>query len=766
MAKKKNNPNPSQAATMATPASLLRNQPLPVIENTTRNQQIVLAIIALCSFVAYLPGFENGFVWDDMLYIVNNELIKKPTLENLIKIWSVPDGFVLGNYHPLTVMSNYVEYLIVGENAWLYHLNNLFLHIFNSYLVFKICEKIGNNFLIGAATAILFAVHPLHVESVVWAAERKDVLYTCFLLLSLRQYLHYSDDLAAKGQDLDLRNRNLWLSLLFFTLSCLAKAMAVVLPVVLLLTDYFVLNRYKNLKQAIIDLAIKEKATFFAVALATGLMSIYVQRQAGADATKVLSDAYTGTERFFIINYGMLQYWIKMLIPFGLLPFYPYPKKPNNELPTEFYSTFFVVLGLVAFLYFLSRRNKKIAWAALYFLIVISPVSQILPVGSAIAADRYFYVSSVGPLFMLGMLINYLYQHGSGLVRQGLPTAGAIVVAGLTFLSFTQARMWKNPLTLFPKVLEKYPGDPLMLSNMGWYYYKESETEKDQGISQQYNDLALFYFEETHKADYKTVDSHVALGQMYFKQEKYDKTIENFEAALKLKPEEMKNLHWMLATAYFYTQNDTKAEEETRVSLKLTPGNPFAINVLGLLKSRKGEYDQARKMFEECIKTNSKFQDPYVNISVIYNREGNHAKEIEVLEKAIKLESDRTTAFKNLGVAYKAIGQWEKAVEAWKKGAIKDPRDGSFDYNIAQEYGQNGNNAEGIKYMIQAFEKGDNGSLAVVSQPGFQGMVRSASPELFNRLVNAINQRNSQAAQPVQPSNAPMPSNLPGILPK
>jgi protein O-mannosyl-transferase len=747
MAKNKNFAQPTSskpAAAVVTPRPSTRatEELLPTLEATPRNRKIVLAILAVCCLVAYIPGFENGFVWDDMIYIVNNEMFKKVSWENFKTIWTIPEGFVLGNFHPLTITSNYLEYMLVGENAWLYHFNNTLLHIANSYLVYRVTEKISKNFLVGAITGILFACHPLHVESVVWAAERKDVLYTFFLLLSFRQYLKYTDHLAEKGLEWDIKHRDLWISLALFVLSCLSKGMAVVLPVVLVMTDYFVLGRKQIMKIGM------EKAAFFGVALATGLVSIMAQREAGADATKVLSAAYTGTERFFIIHYGVLQYWIKMILPVGLLPFYPYPQKPDNQLPSEFYGAFFIILMLVGAFWFFGRRNPLIAWSGLYFAIVILPVSQALPVGSAIAADRYFYVSSVGPLMLLGLLGNYLYRKAS--FRKSAPTVAAVVVLAFTFLSFRQATIWKDPLTLFPRVLEKYPDDPLMVSNMGWYYFKEKDMKQ-----------AKYYFELTHdKGNFKTTDSHVALGQIYFDEQNYAKTVEHFEGAIKLKPEdfEMKKLRWMLATAYYYVGDLEKAKAAAEYSLKYIPNNPFAINVLGLIEVKKGNLAEAEKLYNQAIKANDKFQDPFVNMSVIYNQRGEHDKEIAILEKAVKIKDEKkTTAYKNLGVAYKAAGQWQKCIDVWKQGSVLDPKDGSFDYNIAQVYGQNQNEAEGSKFMISAVEKNDANALFVVNQAGFQGMLQAKYPDLFNRLVQLVQARQAaaQQAQPTQPANTP-----------
>jgi protein O-mannosyl-transferase len=671
-------------------------EPIPYTE---RNFWIVTGIIIVCAIIAYLPGFQNGYVWDDMFYIVNNEDLRAVSFKNFKTLIS---DFYLGNWHPLTMVTYYLEYSLVKDTAWVYHLDNTIIHIINSILVFKLTEKLSKNFLIGAVTAILFAIHPLHVESVVWAAERKDVLYTLFLLLSFLQYLKYTNSVVGGDTDhiTDWKSKNLWYALGLFILSCLSKGMAVILPVVFLLTDYFLLNRKNIVKIGI------EKAPFFLVSLITGIISIKAQSDAGANATKVISDAYTLTERFFMINYGVLYYWIKMILPTNLIAFYPYPQKPTGTIPSIYYSAFAGVLALAIALFWLGRKNKLIWWGGLYFLIVIFPVSQVLPVGSALMADRYFYVSSIGPLVILAVFANYLYQKAA--TNKLMPGVGAVLLLALTFLSFSQSTKWKDTLTLFTPIYEKHPTDPMVTSNMGWYWFGKKDNEK-----------AKFYFEETHKTTFKTADVHTALGQIYFDEKKYALTVENFEAALKIKPKEMQNLHWMLGAAYYYTGQYDAAIEESQFALdKSDNKNQFAQNIMGLCLAKKGDEAGARKRYETAMKLDAKFADPYINVSTIQNHAGDHQAEINSLEKAIKIDPKASVAYKNLGVAYKAMGDWQKAIKSWERGIKADPKDGSFDYNIGLEYGQHGDIPSGIKAMQSAVAKKDQNAVTFLTQRG------------------------------------------------
>ncbi|MFT4735826.1 MAG: hypothetical protein ACI9K1_002790, partial [Arcticibacterium sp.] len=294
-------------------------------------------------FLAYAQIWENGLVWDDDPYITLNDAVKDFNLRALLT------GFHVGNFHPLTMLSLALEYALVGESPWLYHLNNLLLHGFNSLLVFSLIKKLNKRTSVALLTALFFALHPMHVESVAWAAERKDVLYTLFLLLSFRSYVKYTD----KGDRVQYT-----ISLLFFVLSCLSKGMAVVLPALLIVTDWWFLNKKFSLKNLV------DKIPYFAVTLTFAYVATTAQKDAGADATSVISAAYSLSERARIASYSFLFYWYKTILPYNLLPFYPYPGKLNGQLPRIFNLAAFGLPIFIGVIYYVGRKNKKIWWAA------------------------------------------------------------------------------------------------------------------------------------------------------------------------------------------------------------------------------------------------------------------------------------------------------------------------------------------------------------------------------------------------------------------
>jgi protein O-mannosyl-transferase len=276
------------------------------IEDTRRNDRtagiLCMGIVAAVYFISLFNGFTN---WDDQGYVTGNELIKSLSFDNIKKIFVTP---VMGNYHPLTMLSYAVEYSIAGLSPFIYHLTNLLLHVLNTWLVYRVTRGLSANIVISFVTAVLFGIHPMHVESVAWISERKDVLYACFFLSSLIFYIRY-----VKGGG----RKMLFLSLFLFLLSLLSKGQAVSLTIVLFGVDFW-LKRQWSLS------LITEKIPFLLLSLAFGIAAIYVQHSFGYMQVIKL---FSFTDRLFFACYALVLYLYKLILPVRLSCFYPFPAK-------------------------------------------------------------------------------------------------------------------------------------------------------------------------------------------------------------------------------------------------------------------------------------------------------------------------------------------------------------------------------------------------------------------------------------------------------
>jgi len=339
--------------------------------HSLRNWVLALVVPVL---VVYAKVWGYDFlVWDDNLYINENESIRGLGWAQWKAFFT---EFYVGNYQPLTILSYALEYALVGEEGWLFHGTNVLLHAANTVLVFKVVKQwVPSTSLAPWWTAFFFGVHPMHVESVAWVSERKDVLYTFFFLLSLGFYGRYLRDIT---------NKNLALAFGCFVLACMSKSAAVVLPLVLWLLDDYQ-NRRPSLGVFL------EKIPFLAVSLVFGLVALESQRDAMPETQFVGMG-----DKILIAAHSLWLYVIMALVPSGLSAFYPYPPELGQGLPAVYLLAAAGVLFMFGFLWYSRRWTKDYFMGMAFFGITIVLVLQIVTVGNATMADRYTYVPYIG----------------------------------------------------------------------------------------------------------------------------------------------------------------------------------------------------------------------------------------------------------------------------------------------------------------------------------------------------------------------------------
>ncbi|MCP9769704.1 hypothetical protein EGI22_17510 [Lacihabitans sp. LS3-19] len=648
----------------------------PVLEQEL-NKWMVFGGLMTLIFLIYFKVWDNNLVWDDDPYIRLNEAVKAFDIKTLLT------GFHVGNYHPITMLSLALEYLIVGEKPWLYHFDNLLLHGINSFMLFKISKQLNLKNTVAVLLAFFFAVHPLHVESVAWAAERKDVLYTLFLFLSFHFYLKYAETRSKKFYVI---------SLVLFIASCLSKGMAVVLPAILIVTDWWMLDKKFSMK------VLFDKIPYFAITLFFAYIATTAQKDAGADATSVIKAAYTASERFRIVCYSYLFYWVKTILPINLLPFYPYPGKPGGSLPSVYNLAVFGMIIFGVLVYWLGRKNKQIWWAAAFFTIAISTVIQILPVGSAIVADRYYYLSSVGPLFLLAWVLGNIKNEISKILSYGL----VIVWSGMTFF---QTGHWKNGFTLFKPAEKFYPEDAMVLSNIGWYYLGEKEFP-----------MAKQYLVRADNNGFKNADVCRTIGSMFIDEGDYSSALTYLERAQTYLPKSPRT-DWLTALALLKTEKYQEALPYAEKAVKDAPENKEYMNSYAQTLMNLKRFDESNKVFEEVIKLDPENWDVYLNIAYMHRLRGDFQTEIKLLEELINKSPSYLPAYKNIGVTFSDLNQNEKAVEYWQRATVYDTT-GDYDYNIGINYANRGKIEVAKDWYIKAAKKGKPEAIQILKNNG------------------------------------------------
>lgn len=415
----------------------------------------ILAAILVLTAIVYSGAINNGFInWDEDDYIVNNQLIRS------FNLGAIFTNYLSGNYHPFTELFLAVQYHLWGLKESGYHIVSLLLHMGNTVFVFYLILYLFKRKEVAAVTALLFGVHPMHVESVAWAAEQKDLLYTFFFLASCLFYIRFT--ISAK--------RSLYLfSLLFFLFSLLSKAMAACLPVVLLLIDYYT-------GEKITVKALLQKTPFFVLALIFGAVAVVAQRSIGGIQEVAIYPLY---QRILFASYGFLTYLYKLLLPVNLSAFYPYPIASGASVPS-FYYIFPVVLALlVAGVFYSFRYTRVILFGISFFAITVFLVLQLLPVGMAIMADRYSYIPSIGIFYLMGEGFYWLYSKKANTAV--IPAAISLLVVGVLFfsyLTYERCAVWKNGMTLWNDLITKYEKVPFAYNNRAILHMKAENYEQ------------------------------------------------------------------------------------------------------------------------------------------------------------------------------------------------------------------------------------------------------------------------------------------------
>ncbi|WP_421797973.1 tetratricopeptide repeat protein [Haliscomenobacter sp.] len=479
-----------------------------------------IALLAVWVFIAYSRALDNQFVdWDDPTYVTENPYLNPATSENLNVLMR---SVVSLNYHPLTMATLWWNAANSGiESARSYIAFNIIFHVINTALVFFFALALSKrNALIALVTALGFGLHPMHVESVAWVSERKDVLYVFFFLLAALAYLKHLD----KGKI------GLWwgLALIAFLLSCLSKAMAVSLVPILFLLDYWQGRKLLSVGN------ILEKIPFIALAILFGLIALDVQDGGsfyGAFGMVEKNDALADFEVFSFFQrlkfagYGFMMYIVKLFLPFNLSAFYPYPNldvvKQGNESGVYLLGLVFTI-AVGAWSLWNARKNKIYLFGFGFYLFSIALVLQVISVGAVIMADRYTYLPYVGLFFMLG--------YGLDALIRKVPSSKYVlwgVIAGLNvfFMLRTRAQVdiWQNHDTLWTNVIKLYPnaGEPRKIR--GHYYGKTGRI-----------DLAIADFEAALRNNFQNVSIYEGLGNAYGTQGQVDKAVSMFNEALKL----------------------------------------------------------------------------------------------------------------------------------------------------------------------------------------------------------------------------------------
>ncbi len=640
--------------------------------NKDRKLAILISGIIIITFIAYYPTVNNGFTnWDDPMYVMNNSMIKSLSPENIKIIFTTP---LSANYHPVTLLSLAINYKISKTDPTSYHVLNLLLHLCNVLFVFIFIYLLtGKKADIAAITALLFGIHPMHVESVAWIAERKDVLYTFFFLGGLIIYLRYTESLKTK---------HYLITLLLFVLSLLSKAVAVTFPVVLLLVDYYTQRRLT--KKSII-----EKIPFFAIAIVFGLITLNTQ----SVAINKMED-FTILQRLLIASYGFMAYIFKLFIPVNLSAYYPYPDLTLPHIPVAFYIAPALIILLCWVLYKYRQQYRSLIFGFLFYAITVALVLQLLSVGGTIISERYTYIPYIGLFFIIGWLYNHLKTKNRNTSTTFITILSGYIIV-FAVVSHQRTKVWKNSETLWSDVIEKHPDVYVAYNNLGNAYitsgryeaakkaYKRT-IELNPGYAEAYNNLGSIYkaekqFKKAEKTYKKAIElkpgfasAYFNLGNLYRETNRHKKAISYFKKAI-ANNQDYAQAYNKMAVTLRQLNRPEEAAAAYKKALKVDPDFAEANSNYANLLVQQQAYEEAEKKYKKAITSNPAFAEAHCNLGALYINIGQLDKAEKETTKAIALKNDYANAYNNLGVIYHRKKEYQKAVDAFKKVIAIDP---------------------------------------------------------------------------------------------
>ena len=452
----------------------------------------IYILLVIITFIAFAPILSNGFIsFDDDAYIYHNSNITTGLTGKNIG-WAFTNIHA-NNYHPLTSLSHMLDCQLFKLNAGAHHSINLLLHIANTLLLFTILSRMTKRAWASAFVAALFAIHPLHVESVAWASERKDVLSTFFLMLTLLAYAGYTERPGA-GRYL--------LTLVLFVLGLLSKQMLVTVPFILLLLDYWPLERFKKTKLSSLILSAGhltvEKIPFLILSAALGIVTVIVQHKMG------LLKTFSNYPFQWRIENAIVSYIIyieKMFWPVNLAIFYPHPK---GDI------TFWQVAGSLLILLFITflaiwkiRRRPYVAVGWLWFLVTLVPVIGIVQVGLQGWADRYTYVPYIG-LFIIIAWVACDLPAGVQYQKTIFSLSACIILLSLGAKTFIQTLYWQNNIMLYSHAAE-------VVENNWWAYNFMGKALASEGEFGE----AILQFEKSLKIYPQNITVNYEMGKAF-----------------------------------------------------------------------------------------------------------------------------------------------------------------------------------------------------------------------------------------------------------
>jgi len=621
-------------------------------------ERLVPLGIAILVVIAFLPALNDGFVsLDDQRNFIDNDAFRGLGPTQLRWMWTTT---LMGHFIPLSWMTLGLDYVLWGMNPAGYHLTNVVFHAANAVLLYWITRRLlrassdaftdgSRRLTLAAATAaLLFAVHPLRVESVAWVTERRDVL-SCFFFFS--SVLAYLRAVERPG----LRARWYWAAVGLFVCSVLSKATSMTLPAVLLVINAYPLRRLGGpvgWRSSAARRIYAEVVPFGAIAAGAALVSILVLHPPAQ-----LSVA----SKLAVSAYSLVFYVWKTILPTRLSPMYELPQAVD-PLALRFVACYAIVAAACVLVWFGRRRWPGLAASTMAFVLITLPMLGIVQNGPQIAADRYTYYAA--PTLAIA-LAGYVFSFDRAVTLAASVGFGA-VLAVLGVLTWNQTEVWHDSATLWTYVAGIDDNSSFAQVGLGMLAYDHGDMDAAIGHFRRAVELRPSYDEGFNN-----------MGNALVREGRLADAVESYRRALALNPG-FPEAHNGLGSALAQQGNVPDAIEQYRQALALRPAYAEAENNWGAAVARGGDFASAIEHYQRAVASDSTYADAYTNWGNALVRLGNFALARAKYETALRLRPNDADIHRNLGVALAQQGRMADAADEFRRALAIRPDDGDL----------------------------------------------------------------------------------------
>jgi tetratricopeptide (TPR) repeat protein len=662
---------------------------------------VLCLTLALATFLTFEQVRLNDFVtFDDNHYVTENPNVKAGiTPESLT--WALTATYY-SNWHPITWVSHMLDIDLYGLTPAGHHLSNVLFHILNAVLLFGLLQRMTGRLWPSAFVAALFALHPLHVEPVAWVSERKEILSTFLGLLSVWAYVGY----AQRGNI-----ARYLLTFFFLALGLMAKPMLVTLPMLLLLLDYWPLDRIRlgrsesrNHLDAQAGLrsetlvcprqsiarVVAEKIPLFALSVASSVITFHVQR-----GSMEPGDAVAFKLRAANALMSYVRYMGKMFWPSDLSVLYTHPNLPGGTPWAEWQvaGAGVLLLGISLLLVVRATRERYGIVGWLWYLGTLVPVIGLVQVGGQAMADRYTYTPLIGLFIIIawcGADAMSRWRSRNVLMR---PTFALLTVSALvacTTCSRSQVRIWHDSVALYTHALEVDPGNPTMHSNLGNRLRSQGEFDR-----------AIHHYQEAVRAKPDYAKAHYGLAAALDAQGKSDEAIRHYRQALHVEPDYAAAHNDLGAVLASQGRLDV-AISHYRQALRVRPDYAAAHYNLARVVGSQGRLDEAISHYRQVVQVQPDFAEAHYNLGVVLGSQGKLDEAIGHYRQAVQIKPDYANAHNNLGVLLAAQGKLDPAVAHYREALRATPGYAEAHYNLGVVLAAGGELEAAINHYRQA----------------------------------------------------------------